>query len=369
MAPMALAIEELEKDCDYVEDEDDEYDDDDYDKLQKPLNDDDDYDKLQKPLNDDDDIFIDDDSDHTEELWEEEEKEYDADEDIFIEIEGKEKDKKVESDEAMEEYTEEIREINDRDENESVALTLTNINILDCSFCSQALNIPVLECANGHLGCSSCSKKLNGKCFTCSYPWPLISTTHSKIIENILQSAKIACKNSIYGCKEITIYNDKHIHETICIYSPCSCPVQDCTFIGSSKVLCRHFRDKHHDAAKSCKYDEALSLELSINDKFVILQEENEGNVFILSNILGSYGYVVSVGLLGSCSESEKSFIYSIQAKTETGAVRVISSMEKLQGNNYNKVSSTGFVLIPCFYFGFDGKVQLEICIRHLMEN
>ncbi|XP_047079953.1 jacalin-related lectin 3-like [Lolium rigidum] len=74
---------------------------------------------------------------------------------------------------------------------------------LCCPRCLQLLVPPVLQCAAGHLICSSCHDNLQdkNKCVSCFVPASFIPTSYSRChaVEGILRSVRVACPNTIHG--------------------------------------------------------------------------------------------------------------------------------------------------------------------------
>ncbi|CAL9223892.1 unnamed protein product [Arabidopsis halleri] len=60
-----------------------------------------------------------------------------------------------------------------------------DLYILDCPVCCEPLTIPVFQCDNGHLACSSCCPKLSNKCPACSLP---IGNNRCVAMERVLES-------------------------------------------------------------------------------------------------------------------------------------------------------------------------------------
>ncbi|KAF3969557.1 hypothetical protein CMV_006662 [Castanea mollissima] len=65
----------------------------------------------------------------------------------------------------------------------------------------------------------------------------------------VVDSVRVPCRNKEYGCNETVDYMNND-HEETCTYSPCSCPLQDCNFVGSSDQLSLHFSSRHWDSGR-----------------------------------------------------------------------------------------------------------------------
>ncbi|XP_060672284.1 E3 ubiquitin-protein ligase SINA-like 10 isoform X2 [Ziziphus jujuba] len=156
----------------------------------------------------------------------------------------------------------------------SISVKLTDPDVLDCSICYEPLAIPVFQCENGHVACSSCCGKIEHKCPSCSWP---IGYNRCRAIEKVLEAVRISCSNTKYGCKELVRYSDKKSHESTCIHSPCSCPHPGCNVVSSAGNLYQHFRCKHVDCAVRFQYNRTFNVALDANERFQILQEQDEG--------------------------------------------------------------------------------------------
>lgn len=92
---------------------------------------------------------------------------------------------------------------------------------LRCPRCLQLLVPPVLQCAAGHLICSSCHDSLPDKnnCVSC-FIKTFIPTSYSRChaVEGILRSVRVACPNAIHGCTAgKMLYHEKAEHDKICL--------------------------------------------------------------------------------------------------------------------------------------------------------
>ncbi|KAL5745107.1 hypothetical protein ACOSP7_026253 [Xanthoceras sorbifolium] len=128
-------------------------------------------------------------------------------------------------------------------QNGSIFAILTDLEVLDCFICFDPLTIPVFQCENGHVACSSCCSKLGNKCPSSCSP---IGHNRCRAIEKVLESVKVICANSKYGCKETMSYSQRDDHEKTCRHAPCLCPLSDCCFVGSSSQLYQHFIGRHN---------------------------------------------------------------------------------------------------------------------------
>ncbi|KAM0865442.1 hypothetical protein ACQ4PT_043271 [Festuca glaucescens] len=102
----------------------------------------------------------------------------------------------------------------------SAATVDVDLEALCCPRCLQLLVPPVLQCAAGHLICSSCHDNLpdKNKCASCFIKC-FFPTSYSRChaVEGILRSVRVACPNTIHGCTAgKMLYHEKVEHEKTC---------------------------------------------------------------------------------------------------------------------------------------------------------
>lgn len=214
-----------------------------------------------------------------------------------------------------------------------------------------------IQCENGHIACSNCCARLGNKCAMCSMP---IGYNRCRAIEKVLESIKMSCLNAKYGCKEKFSYSKKNDHEKECIYIPCLCPHSDCDFVASSKELSLHFSHRHIGSAIPFVYDKFLPIILNIDNKAIVLQEKNDGNLFIVHNNLELLGNIVHLSCIGP--KLKRGFHYEILARSQ-GSSLILTSLTKIIQGFFPDPPSTGRLLIPSDFFG-SGQLKLDIRIR-----
>lgn len=242
----------------------------------------------------------------------------------------------------------------------SVSVILTDPEVLDCSICLEPLSVPVFQCENGHIACSPCCTKLSNRCPSCSWP---IGYNRCRAIEKVLESVKVSCQNTAYGCKETVSYSKKHDHEVTCNYVPCSCPHSNCNFRGSSKQLAQHFRSKHLNSVIRFQYNSFFPVHLEFNavDKFCIL-EAKEGALFIVSSSIQQLGHAVTVCRIGP--RSSRGHAFNLAAWKGDRSIMLQSCTENIREVVDLPSLSMGFLLIPNAFLGSSGQLKLELCIR-----
>ncbi|KAJ6290693.1 hypothetical protein OIU78_026436 [Salix suchowensis] len=249
----------------------------------------------------------------------------------------------------------------------AMSMTLMDLDILDCAICLSPLTIPVFQCENGHTACSSCCSKLANKCPACSFP---IGDNRCRAIEKVLESVRIPCKNMRYGCGETFTYSKKLDHDKSCIYAPCSCPVQGCDYINSSKKLDSHLRCRHVGEVIRFYYGGAFPLPLTAGQNFEVLQETDDGAIFILHHLEETFGNVVTISCLGPPSSageyfyelSTDEYFYDLSKNSQGKSFKFQSYMQSIQSRVDHPLSA-GFVLPPGQFFGTSKMIYLDLII------
>lgn len=243
----------------------------------------------------------------------------------------------------------------------SDSVTLTDPEVLDCPICYNPLTSPVFQCENGHIACSSCCNRLVNKCPTCSSKIGY----RNRAIEKVLEATKVKCKYAKYGCNEAMNYSKKRDHEKGCPYAPCFCPLTDCHFIGSSSQLYQHFTNEHKNSAVQFLYNNCFGITVKATDQYHILQEEKDGILFILNNSKGDehLGNAISITCIGPMGSG--SFIpYDISASSMSGLYTVKFESSSTFGScKQDDKPSTGFLVIPSYFFSSDGQFKLDVRI------
>ncbi|KAI9162052.1 hypothetical protein LWI28_023334 [Acer negundo] len=242
--------------------------------------------------------------------------------------------------------------------NGSISVTLTDPEVLDCFICFDPLTIPVFQCENGHVACSFCCSKLRNKCPSCCSP---IGYNRCRAIEKVLESVKVICKNSKYGCKETMSYSQRHDHEKTCQHAPCWCPLSDCGFVGTCSRLYQHFMDRHKSSAVQFRYNKVCHVALNINVEFLVLQEEIDGALFILHNRSEIIGNVISLSCIAPSQKG--GCFYDILARPGGSTVRFQSYTNSMESRINCPPLVQGSLLVPSSFFDSHGLLKLDLCI------
>ncbi|WJX63875.1 RING-type E3 ubiquitin transferase [Trifolium repens] len=216
-----------------------------------------------------------------------------------------------------------------------------------------------IQCDNGHLVCSTCCSEFSNMCHECS---KRITLTRCIAFENLLQSLERPCPNEKYGCRETISYSGKKNHEE-CIYVPCYCPLPGCDFVASSEVLSNHVSCKHEDSRFLFVYGNSFDVSLKFDDEAIVLQEENDGKLYILTINSNLMGNAINISCIGPNS-SEPGHYYDILAKSQASKMKLQSVTKNIQQSTLTLPSSE-FLVIP---FGFFESLEPKICITFKMQ-
>lgn len=216
-----------------------------------------------------------------------------------------------------------------------------------------------IQCENGHIACSSCCIKIKNSCPSCSWP---IGYNRCRAMEKVLESAKVSCKNRPYGCEEKVTYSKKHDHEATCNFVPCSCPHSECNFQGSSRQLAQHSRGEHQNSLTDFSFNNAflVTLEFNAGDRFRILEEANEGSLFVVSGFFQQFGYAMTVCSIGATSSEGHEF--NLKALRDGKATMLQSLTENITQVVDLPSVSGGYLLIPSAFMD-SGQLHLELRI------
>lgn len=242
--------------------------------------------------------------------------------------------------------------------NGSTSVFLLDPYVFDCSICFEPLSSPVFQCENGHIACSLCCSRIGNKCPSCCLP---IGYNRCRAIENVLDSIRLSCQNRRYGCKKTLKVFEKADHEQKCMSAPCTCPLSGCYFLGSPVNLSRHVFRSHRSSVVTFLFSIRFHVTLNMNDRFLILREDIEGELFMLKNFTENLGNAVTVNRF--CANSSKRKVsYSLTVQNVDSSLGFYSSTENTTGKiDYG--CSKAFLLVPKMFFRHGRDLKLEVII------
>lgn len=216
-----------------------------------------------------------------------------------------------------------------------------------------------IQCENGHIACASCCSRILNRCPSCCRP---IGHNRCRAIEKVLESVKVSCRNTKYGCTRMVKYCHKDEHENTCSHAPCSCPLLDCNFMGDSWRLYSHFNLRHPTSGKTFLFNKHFSVSLEKSQKSVILKESKEAIIFILNHFSECHGSAINVIRIAP-SGSVGRFSYKLAAKEGDTSIKLQSSVDSIP-KCVDCPPAKNFLLVPSYYTSTCGLLKLDVCIR-----
>ncbi|KAG7943042.1 hypothetical protein I3843_15G019500 [Carya illinoinensis] len=215
----------------------------------------------------------------------------------------------------------------------------------------------------GQEGNQADKAKMNGQITMREEDMPILIRSKDVVcgdIEVVVDSVRMACRNREYGCNETVDYIN-NFHEETCTYAPCSCPLPDCNFVGSTDQLSLHFSSKHWDSGRRFRYNVPLAVSLRMKEQFLVLQAEEDGVLFLLNKSVESIGNKVMLTCVGP-SSSKARFLYDLVSVRGSSCLRLKSVTENFP-ERLEGFPPMDFLLIPFLYISCSGHINLEVCI------
>lgn len=199
-------------------------------------------------------------------------------------------------------------------------------------------------------------------CPSCASP---IGDKRCRAMENALESTFVPCPNAELGCTKNVSYGKESTHKRECNFSPCSCPVQDCNFIGTYKDLYVHYRITH---SKNYLLDRftcgvSFSTQLNIKNETVILRENSKYLLFTMHCFRKPYGVIVTISCIAPSAPEVGEFSYHLSYTVDGHTLTYESSKVKRVLEVSCQTGQENFMLIPhCLLRG--DLLKMELCIR-----
>uniref|UniRef100_A0ACD5TSL4 Uncharacterized protein n=1 Tax=Avena sativa TaxID=4498 RepID=A0ACD5TSL4_AVESA len=166
-------------------------------------------------------------------------------------------------------------------------------DVLECPICMDPLQIPVYQCAVGHVICSSCHGSLPNKdsCHACSLTG---GYNRCNALDKILESFRVPCSNVKYGCTAKSHYHDADEHNKSCPHKPCFCPGPGCGFVGTIVMFLAHLTDDHKWPSTELKYN--IKLTLDVQEGKHVVHSRDGGPLFLVTfTPVPPFGHATSV--------------------------------------------------------------------------
>ncbi|CAH2079674.1 unnamed protein product [Thlaspi arvense] len=223
------------------------------------------------------------------------------------------------------------------------SLMLLDPDVIDCPICFEQLKIPVFQCDNEHLACSSCCLKLSGKCPSCALP---IGNNRCRAMETVLESI------------------------FVCAFSQCSFPAQDCDYAGSYMEMWVHY-SIHLESVMQIYEDITLNFgisftaELNMSDKVVRMGKYPMGLLFVVQRFKEPCGVYVTVSCIAPSSPAVGKFSYVISYTVEGHTITYESPEVKRVLEVSFQTPQESFMLIPNSFLRGE-LLKLMVCIKRL---
>uniref|UniRef100_A0A1J3DA05 RING-type E3 ubiquitin transferase n=1 Tax=Noccaea caerulescens TaxID=107243 RepID=A0A1J3DA05_NOCCA len=222
---------------------------------------------------------------------------------------------------------------------------MLGLDILDCPICFEPLTIPVFQCDNGHLACSSCCPKLSNKCPTCASP---IGQNRCRAMESVLESVYVPCPNAKLGCTKSVSYSKESTHVKECTFSQCSCPATGCDYTGSYNQIYSHFLS--HVDYKCMRFfcGDPVNVHLNIaSDKMLLLWEIGERRLFALQCFNEPQGLYVTVTCIAPDAPELGKFTYCLDYSMDGHTLKYESpNVKKVLEVSY-QIPQDNFMFVP----------------------
>ncbi|KAF7850845.1 hypothetical protein BT93_L4963, partial [Corymbia citriodora subsp. variegata] len=242
----------------------------------------------------------------------------------------------------------------------SLEVTLTDPDVFDCAVCIEPLTIPVFQCDNGHIACSSCCRKISNKCPSCSMP---IGYNRCRAMEKVLESVQMTCPNAKFGCNQKFGYHMKNDHEKMCPFAPCSCPFSSCNYIGSFRMSAKHLSTEHGASPTSFRFNFNISLSMNVETEVHLLKEEREDVFFVLKNETVDLGSKIKISCIGPLPKV--AYLYDIATNSRESSLKLHTRTKSVSDFEYNP-NPEPYLLVPLVPRGFSNDflgLKLEVCI------
>ncbi|CAN8232904.1 unnamed protein product [Cochlearia groenlandica] len=231
----------------------------------------------------------------------------------------------------------------------AISVTLLDSDVLDCPICCEPLKIPIFQCENGHIACSTCCTKLKNKCTLCDLP---IGKIRNRVMERVMKAFIVPCPNASFGCTKSLSYSQGSTHDKECVFSPCYCPTLDCNYKGSYKDLFKHFLGHMDNLVQSCPIS------------YVVMVERKEGLLFVVQSFRESHGVYVTMSCIAPSSPIVGEFSCVITALDKSCSITYEFPRVKRVRTLSSRIPEEDFMFIPSFILRGYQFFDLKICIN-----
>ncbi|KAG2332035.1 hypothetical protein Bca52824_003215 [Brassica carinata] len=222
--------------------------------------------------------------------------------------------------------------------------------VLDCPICAEPLSIPIFQCENGHLACSSCCPKLKNKCPSCALP---VGHSRCRAMETVVKSVFLPCQNAKYGCTETVAFGKEPTHEKVCTFAEyCCCPVQ-----LQLQEICNSF----------CTGN-SFGINMNISDQILIQRATLKRRLFAVQCFREPFGVYVTVSCIAPSIRKVGQFSYELIYTVDGQTMSYKSSeMKKIREVSF-QTPQDSYMLIPHSLLRGES-LEMTLCINMLSEE
>ncbi|XP_018461460.1 putative E3 ubiquitin-protein ligase SINA-like 9 [Raphanus sativus] len=231
--------------------------------------------------------------------------------------------------------------------------TLLDLDFTDCPICFNLLTIPIFQCDNGHIACSTCCEKLSQKCATCSLP----TLSRNRAMERVLELLRVRCPNA--GCSMVVSCSGTSAHVDHCPFTQRTCPFSSCDFTCSFKDLYKHSLAKHSIAAPHLaklgvsfsslmfKCGTLVRIHLTANKRIILKEQtttKGEGEIVVVEGFDRPDGRMFYACCIGPGTDK---FSYQLKLSLASGDDLLYDSNLQRVREVSNEPPLANFMLVP----------------------
>ncbi|XP_017043115.1 probable E3 ubiquitin-protein ligase sinah [Drosophila ficusphila] len=248
------------------------------------------------------------------------------------------------------------------------------VSLLECPVCFGYMMPPIMQCALGHLLCSSCRRKVT-LCPVCRVS---LTNIRSLAMEKVASKLVFPCMHSAFGCRARLSYADKQIHEEDCDWRPYFCPYPDdkCIWQGPLKDVYQHLISSHENVI-TMEGNDIIFLATNVNLEGALdwtMVQSCHGRHFLLSlekiNLgEGCQQYFTACRMIGTMRDAAE-FVYNISLEANNRVLRWQSKPRSIR-ESFVSFTNADFLVLnktTVELFSEDGNLALNVVIRRAQD-
>ena len=115
-------------------------------------------------------------------------------------------------------------------------------------------------------------------------------------VDAVLSSVRVECPHE--GCGLCVTYHKLTDHQSVCLLTPCKCPVPVCGYEGPPPALYHHISNAHPMPVHRIQYGKVLQLQVPLSEPRLLLFAEEDGRAFFLVNGVLDIGGPIAVSVV-----------------------------------------------------------------------